>query len=1251
MATTPVRCGGADPEGEGNKSHSAGVYKDASGSNSISKLCSTSSSTSRRPKPGTSQQLLQRSTSSSTSTSVNYNRSNSSSQCSKTSSSNSCSTENIKVVVRCRPISAAEQRSSSTSAVHISAETQQVSVLLPATGIHRQQQQQQRSSRVYRFDGVCPVSVQQEELFDTHVKPLIDQVLEGYNCTLFAYGQTGTGKTYTIEGPHDQYAEYLKSSSTSSTSSSSTEAPSTSNSRSSSAAGLPPAAADTAASAGDTRVETTCNKKTSSDSPCCNSSSSNICLSPDAGILPRAVNYIFQQLQQSSSSSDYMVRCSFLEIYNEELIDMLALPGAVAAAPTAASSQQQQQQPPKLRIYEEQVDGNGNSGNSSSWGATKGHGAVRVEGLTEKRVNSPQEVFSLLLGAAPRRSFACSGSNARSSRSHTIFSLSVCITETPKLAAAAAPSEGGTEEKSSNENTPTQRQHATEALAVEEVVRIGKLNLVDLAGSENLEKSWGRGADSARRKEASAINQSLLTLGRCINALVEKNAYIPFRDSKLTRLLQDSLGGSTKTCLIATIGPTADTLEETLCTLDYAFRAKSVTTRPVATLRRSRDALLSQLMSENTQLRLLLQLQREREGVFLPLDTYNEQLLVKSLEKQQQQHADAANAAADSLKRAVADIRLLEQQQTQQRQQQQTAADACAAFAKNVEAQASAGATEQQQLLQQVQKLLQELQGTEEQRAKAAADSATAAAGHQQQHELLQQHLRRHCELLMELQERQTHQRKALLQQLQQVQQEAELTEAAAQHVHQQLQADAAARQQQTEAAAAAVVAAVQQQLASFVEAQRIAAQQQQQLIEEQLACAQRQQQEQQAAQAAAGETANQSAIAATAAADALTTRAIAMVRQVSAATAAAAEQQHKQLSSAKVAETVETITRLKCLRTSCEDTLQRTSSEQEALLQHGEVLLKQHREAESTAHSAAADANAAAVHHAEQQDRFAATAAAALEAAATQTRLCSTCCEKQAAAATEHAATLARGTKHRVRTPFAQQRFFLSVSILPYLQLRRCLRSPQQGGAALDESSDRSKSDVADACSESTDCGSCTSCAAEQAARRWQAWKSLELPPLLTISALREASCTRGELAETHPPLTPDRSPSCSGSAAAAAASQHGSNSNSRKAAGSRLVAAAAAAVTAAATPLQSQRLGRQKNLVGAPVGPSSSKGCLGNNSKQQQCRQETTTAADGRPSLAQFESTQHFLRVPASRPLTQTASAAVKRGSNSRF
>ncbi len=99
--------------------------------------------------------------------------------------------------------------------------------------------------------------------------------------------------------------------------------------------------------------------------------------------------------------------------------------------------------------------------------------------------------------------------------------------------------------------------------------QVGKLNLVDLAGSENISRS---GAKDGRAREAGSINQSLLTLGRVITALVEHSGHVPYRDSKLTRLLRESLGGKTKTCIIATIAPTVQCQEETISTLDYAHR-------------------------------------------------------------------------------------------------------------------------------------------------------------------------------------------------------------------------------------------------------------------------------------------------------------------------------------------------------------------------------------------------------------------------------------------------------------------------------------------------------------------------------------------------------------------------------------------------------------------------------------------------------------------------------------------------------
>lgn len=109
-------------------------------------------------------------------------------------------------------------------------------------------------------------------------------------------------------------------------------------------------------------------------------------------------------------------------------------------------------------------------------------------------------------------------------------------------------------------------------------ITVGKLNLVDLAGSERQSKT---GAVGDRFKEAISINQSLSSLGNVISALVDgKSQHIPYRDSKLTRLLQDSLGGNTKTVMIANIGPADYNYDETLSTLRYASRAKNIKNKP-----------------------------------------------------------------------------------------------------------------------------------------------------------------------------------------------------------------------------------------------------------------------------------------------------------------------------------------------------------------------------------------------------------------------------------------------------------------------------------------------------------------------------------------------------------------------------------------------------------------------------------------------------------------------------------------------
>jgi kinesin family member 11 len=145
----------------------------------------------------------------------------------------------------------------------------------------------------------------------------------------------------------------------------------------------------------------------------------------------------------------------------------------------------------------------------------------------------------------------------------------------------------------------------------EDLVKVGKLNLVDLAGSESIARS---GAKELRAKEAGMINQSLLTLGRVITALVEHSPHIPYRESKLTRLLQESLGGKAKTCIIATISPASNCYDETMNTLDYACRAKNIHNRPEINQRMTRRALIKELNMDIERLKTELQQQRERDG-------------------------------------------------------------------------------------------------------------------------------------------------------------------------------------------------------------------------------------------------------------------------------------------------------------------------------------------------------------------------------------------------------------------------------------------------------------------------------------------------------------------------------------------------------------------------------------------------------------------------------------------------------------
>jgi kinesin family protein 11 len=289
---------------------------------------------------------------------------------------------------------------------------------------------------------------------------------------------------------------------------------------------------------------------------------SNMLPLPDAaGIIPRVLYSLFTRLEEQECENS--VKASFIELYNEELRDLLSADDAA-----------------KLKIFDEVNK--------------KGGPSTIVQGMEECHLKTAQQGIQLLRSGSHKRQVAATKCNDLSSRSHTVFTITVYMKRT---------GEDG-----------------------QEYLSAGKLNLVDLAGSENIQRS---GAENKRAAEAGLINKSLLTLGRVINALVERSSHgkeqhIPYRESKLTRLLQDSLGGRTKTCIIATLSPAKSNLEETISTLDYAFRAKNIRNKPQVNSLVSKKTLLKEFTAEIEKLKSELMATRQRNGVYLTQENYEE---------------------------------------------------------------------------------------------------------------------------------------------------------------------------------------------------------------------------------------------------------------------------------------------------------------------------------------------------------------------------------------------------------------------------------------------------------------------------------------------------------------------------------------------------------------------------------------------------------------------------------------------------
>ncbi|TCD67000.1 kinesin-like protein Klp5 [Steccherinum ochraceum] len=293
--------------------------------------------------------------------------------------------------------------------------------------------------RRFIFDRVFGHEARQQDVYQNTAKPLLKNLLDGFNATIFAYGATGCGKTHTISGTDD-----------------------------------------------------------------------------DPGIIYLTMADLFAEIDDRREDHNVDVVVTFLEIYNEEIRDLLSEPGS--SAPRGG-----------LQIREDKT--------------------VKVVGLVEARPKSAAEVKEIVLLGNSRRTQSPTHANETSSRSHAV--LQVHVTQSPRTA------------------------------AITEQRTVGTLSIIDLAGSERAAATSNMGQ---RMVEGANINKSLLALGNCINALCESGGavrHVPYRNSKLTRLLKFSLGGNCKTVMIVCIAPTSLHFDDTQNTLVYAERATKIKTKVV----------------------------------------------------------------------------------------------------------------------------------------------------------------------------------------------------------------------------------------------------------------------------------------------------------------------------------------------------------------------------------------------------------------------------------------------------------------------------------------------------------------------------------------------------------------------------------------------------------------------------------------------------------------------------------------------
>eukprot|EP00890_Picochlorum_soloecismus_P005045 jgi/Picsp_1/5541/NSC_02900-R1_protein len=393
-------------------------------------------------------------------------------------------TENISVFVRVRPLSEGERGKSGGGRVVWKADKKTIFQHVDcSTG----NSLAEPAAPIYTLDTVFDSCCSTKDVYESTTKGLIQQVIEGFNSTVFAYGQTSSGKTHTMRGNEEE-----------------------------------------------------------------------------PGIIPQAIQEIFN-LINNATDREFLLRMSYMEIYNEDIKDLLA-PGEQ-----------------KLQVHESRESG------------------VYVAGLREEIASTPSQVMDLLSKGEEHRHVGETRMNKSSSRSHTIFRMVI-------------------ESRSRNADD-------------DGAIRVSTLTLVDLAGSERVSKT---GAEGQRMKEGAAINKSLLTLGTVINKLSEgaaaSGAHIPYRDSKLTRILQPSLGGNAKTAIICAITPASQHAEESHSTLRFACRAKRVVNIATVNEVLSDAAVLKRQAHEIEELRKKLESSGKQSCIDQEVARLREQMLRKDQE-------------------------------------------------------------------------------------------------------------------------------------------------------------------------------------------------------------------------------------------------------------------------------------------------------------------------------------------------------------------------------------------------------------------------------------------------------------------------------------------------------------------------------------------------------------------------------------------------------------------------------------------